>query len=181
MKYLKRTIQAVACCTGRLISQQAVAQYPERQVICTTGMPFATSDKSVDWCVGEPMVYYHWTTNDSLFINEGFEQPPMVYRARVPEKDPLIIYPNPAYGAYTNVTLSYTIDTTTDASSRPTHVDVRVLNLNGQLVFTDGQDLVVTNPQFTYVLDVSKYYTGIYMISLIFDKGVNATKKLLKL
>lgn len=123
--------------------------------------------------VGEPIIFADSSLNYALWF--GFEQPlgdTIAYK-----KDDMTIYPNPAYT--TTATVKYVMSDGT-GSAGIGHIDVRIVNLSGQLMFTDSMDIDQKESIFVYTFDTDKYNPGIYLVTLFMDTGIKASRKFVR-
>lgn len=123
--------------------------------------------------IGEPIVFADSSLNYALWF--GFEQPlgdTIAYK-----KDDMTVYPNPAYTS--TATVKYVMSDGS-GSSGITQIDIRIVNLSGQLMFTDSQTVDKDESIFQYQFDVDKYNPGIYVITLFMDTGIKASRKFVR-
>ncbi|WP_072357888.1 T9SS type A sorting domain-containing protein [Chitinophaga sancti] len=123
--------------------------------------------------IGEPLIFADSSLNYVLW--SGFEQPlgdTIAYK-----KDDMTIYPNPAYTS--TATAKYVMSDGT-GSSGITKIDIRIVSLSGQLMFTDSKTVDVKESIFLYQFDTEKYNPGIYVVTLFMDTGIKASRKFVR-
>lgn len=160
-----------------------VAQKLERQVSSTTGANFLSPELTVDYTVGEVVVKPLKLTGSTL-LTHGFQQPPNGVRIITALNEDMILYPNPTW-EYASI--KFNLDTLTQ------YVDVRVVNIMGQLAFTDkiiappppGPDVPKElRPMFwalTYSFNTVKLLAGIYIVQIKTNTGFAVAKKFVKI
>ena len=191
MIILKRIIQASVffsvLLTARLSygqsSTDTSAGLLERQVIASTGKYSKANTCLLEWTVGESMITT--ITGNTHNATQGFNQPSAAIVKL--KSDDMTIYPNPTT---TTATVKYRIDTT--GNKQVYRIDIKIVNIQGQIIFTDYATRDTTqgissvprsakNYDFEYNLNSTKFYPGIYFVTLIMDTGIKATRKLLKM
>lgn len=123
--------------------------------------------------IGEPIIFADSSLNYALWF--GFEQPlgdTIAYK-----KDDMTIYPNPAYTS--TATVKYVMSDG-NGSSGISKIDIRIVNLSGQLMFTDSQTVDEKESIFVYQFDTEKYNPGIYVVTLFMDTGIKASRKFVR-
>jgi hypothetical protein len=165
-----------------LAAGNLAAQKLERQVLSTTGSNVKFPEFEMDYTVGEAIIEPLKITGTML--TQGFQQPPNGLRIITALNEDMILYPNPVVG---NAAIKFNLDTLT------LHVDVRVVNIMGQLAFTDK----ITAPArpgpevpkderpffwaFTYSFNTQRLVAGIYIIQIKTNTGFAVTKKFVKM
>ncbi|WP_343693643.1 T9SS type A sorting domain-containing protein [Chitinophaga sp.] len=123
--------------------------------------------------IGEPLIFADSSLNYALWF--GFEQPlgdTIAYK-----KDDMTIYPNPAYTS--TATVKYVMSDGS-GSSGITKIDIRIVNISGQLMFTDSKQIDEKESIFVYQFETEKYNPGIYLVTLFMDTGIKASRKFVR-
>lgn len=167
-------------CFLLLATGNLAAQKLERHVQSTTGNGgLIFDDFQIDYTVGEVMI--HRISIEGLTLTQGFQQPPTGKRVIEGLNDDMILYPNPTWG---DAAIKFTLDTLVQ------HVDVRIVNIMGQLAFTDK---IMSPPKpapgearplvwvLTYSFSTARLVPGIYIIQIKTNSGFAVTKKFVKM
>jgi hypothetical protein len=172
----------IAVCFLLLAAGNLSAQKLERQVQSTTGAGVKFPDFEVDYTVGEAIIVPLKITG--TLLTQGFQQPPNGLRVIGGLNDDLILYPNPVSES---ASIKFTLDTLT------MHVDVRVVNIMGQVVFTDKimapEKVPYNTPTnerpivwaLTYTYNAQKLMAGIYILQIKTNTGFAVAKKFVKM
>ena len=132
-------------------------------LLATWSGNYTTLPAPLESTTGSVMIM--WTTNGSV-RGQGWEisYSPMVGTEEISVFNDLNVYPNPASQ---RLNIGFTI---TD----PQNVQVEILSLQGEPVFTDK--LNYFKGQYLNTIDVSTFARGIYMLRLKSDKGTSVKK-----
>lgn len=123
--------------------------------------------------IGEPFIFAD--SSDLYALWSGFEQPlgdTIAYK-----KDDMTIYPNPAYTS--TATVKYVMSDGV-GSAGITQIDIRIISLSGQLMFTDSKKVDEKESIFVYQFETEKYNPGIYVVTLFMDTGIKASRKFVR-
>ncbi|SFD90841.1 Por secretion system C-terminal sorting domain-containing protein [Chitinophaga sp. CF118] len=162
-------------CFLLLAAGNAVAQKLERQVSASTGAGgIILSQIQLDYTVGEAVIESKTSSSLTLTLTQGFQQPPTGSRSNSLADD-MVLYPNPTVD---QAAIKFTLDSLTKV------VNVRVVNLLGQVMFTDKveQSMSPGDPFWSlkYTFDATKWPQGPYIVNIKTDGGLSVTKILLK-
>jgi hypothetical protein len=153
----------------------------ERQVLASTGAGIAIIDVlQVEYTIGEAVIVPLLTV-PGIVLTQGFQQPPTGRVSIDALNDDLVLFPNPSTD---KVSIKFTLD------SNALTVDVRIVNLMGQTMFTDKLEQPESVKQsepflwtLTYSFDTNelRLIPGIYILQIKTNTGFKVTKKFLKL
>ena len=179
-----RLIYLIAVCFLLLAAGNTFAQAKppkmERQVLATTGAGILLFDVQVEYTVGEAVIV-PLTSVTGTVLTQGFQQPPTGRIGIDALNDDLVLFPNPTVE---DVSIKFTLD------SMAKKVDIRIVNLMGQLMFTDkleAPSTVTTEPPYLWTLTYSfntntlRLIPGIYILQIKTNTGFAVTKKFLKM
>lgn len=168
----------ITVCFLLLAAGNITAQKLERQVQSTTGAGVKFPDFEIDYTVGEAIIA------NLKVLTQGFQQPPNGLRSIDALNDDLVLFPNPVV---TDASIKFALDTVT------LHVDVRIVNIMGQVAFTD-KILPPPKPSYdtppnerpviwplTYTFSTAKLIPGIYILQIKTNTGFAVTKKFIKM
>lgn len=181
MRYLKKTILTGVCIAGMMAVGQSYGQGKNSYLSTLSSAGEVTVLKgigSIEWNVGEPIIAIDG--NDVASFSMGFEQGWGDTLAI--KKDEMYIYPNPAYTNTASVkyVLRGDNEIITDSSKFVTSIDIRIISLTGQMMWSTTVPVEPGAYIFVYEFDVSKYNPGIYILNLIMDTGIKAARKFVK-
>lgn len=154
----------------------------ERQVLASTGAGILLENVvQVEYTVGEAVIV-PITSITGTVLTQGFQQPPTGRKSIDALNDDLILYPNPAIA---DVSIKFTLD------SMAKKVDIRIVNLMGQLMFTDkldqpdsvteGEGPYLWTLTYSFNTNTLRLIPGIYILQIKTNTGFAVTKKFLKL
>lgn len=181
MTVIRKIFAANAVCASLLVSGAAHAQYLERQVITSTGKnityeigPQFEGGLDLDWTAGDIAVKTI-TYPEVAMLTQGFLQPPLQNLLVLKDND-MVLYPNPIVTT-PKLTIVYIMDT---ASTKT--IDIRILGIGGNTVYTEKGIARTpgTGTRFERDVDVSKFYPGVYVVTLFLNTGIKVSRKFIK-
>jgi hypothetical protein len=165
-------------------AQRTIAQTKplkmERQVLASTGAGIILADMlQVEYTVGEAVIV-PLTAVTGTVLTQGFQQPPTGRITNSALNEDLVLYPNPALD---DVSIKFTLDTTAKK------VDIRIVNIMGQLMFTDKLDAPTPPREAPFIWTITYSFNtntlrlipGIYIFQMKTNTGFSVTKKFLKM
>jgi hypothetical protein len=181
MTVIRKIFTVNAVCASLLSAGAAHAQYIERQVITSAsnnvtyeiGSTFENG-LDLDWTVGDIAVKTI-SYPEVAILTQGFLQPPLQNLLVMKDND-MILYPNPIVTT-PKLTIVYMMDT---LSTRM--IDIRIISIGGNTVYTE-KGIVPTRgagARFDREVDVSKFYPGVYVVTLFLNTGIKVSRKFIK-